>query len=180
MYQSLSRKEDTEKEPQTTGHDRFCTHQNRLPRTYRRRKRTIGRRAQSFSELNTCSPASVKLGLRRQPSVSTNEENGLDLSKAQEVSLSGERKLLPVNRFDSLAKLFSCIMLSPNGTCSSHLSGLQRWVESNIQMNNNQILNKRRVLIPTNMKSETVIVSVFHRQMCPLQKPDIPVNTSVC
>ncbi|GFG32952.1 hypothetical protein Cfor_05511, partial [Coptotermes formosanus] len=126
LYQSLSRKEDAAKEPQTTGHDRFCTHQDRLPRSYRRRKRSINRRAQSFSEFNSRSPASVKLGLRRQRSASTNEESDIDLSKAQTVSLSGERKLLPGNRFDSIVKLFSCVTLSPNGTCSTHLSGLKR------------------------------------------------------
>ena len=126
LYQSLSRKEDFEKEPQTTGHDRFCTHQHHLQRSFRRRKRGNGRRARSFSEINTRSPETVKLDLRRQRSASTEEENDLDLSKARIVSVSGDRTLFPVHRFDSLTKLFSCFTLSQCGTCSSHLKRLQR------------------------------------------------------
>ena len=126
LYQSLSRKEDAEKEPQTTGHDRFCTHQHHLQGSFRRRKRGTGRRARSFSEINTPSRSSVKLGLRKQRSTSTEEGNDLDLSKARIVSVSGDRTLLPVHRFDSLAKLFSCFALSKSGTCSSNLMRLQR------------------------------------------------------
>lgn len=139
LYQNLSRKEDVEKELQTTGHDRFCTHQHHLQKSFRRRKHGTVRRARSFSEINTRSPATVKLGLRRQRSASTEEENDLDLSKARIVSVSGGRTLLPVHRFDSLAKLFSCFTLSQSGTCSSHLRRLQRWVNSNIQVTNNHI-----------------------------------------
>jgi hypothetical protein len=66
------------------------------------------------------------LGLRRQRTASTEEENDLDLLKARKVSVSGGRTLLPVHRFDSLAKLFSCFTLSQSGTCSSRLMRLQR------------------------------------------------------
>jgi hypothetical protein len=31
-----------------------------------------------------------------------------------------------MNRFDSLAKLFSCVTLSPASTCGSNLRNLQR------------------------------------------------------
>ena len=126
LYQSLSRKEDAEKEPQTTGHDRFCTHQYELQRSFRRRKRGTGRRARSFSEIDTRSPSTIILGLRRQRSASTEEENDLDLSKARIVCVSGGKTLLPDHRFDFLAKLFSCFTLSKSGTCSSHLRRPQR------------------------------------------------------
>ena len=139
LYHSLSRKEDAEKEPQTIGHDRFCTHQHHLPRSYRCRKRGTGRRARSLSEINTRSSATVKLGLRRQRSAATEEDNDLELSKARKVSVSGGRTLFPVHKFDSLAKLFSCVSLSQNGTCSSNLRRLQRWVNSKFQMTNNHI-----------------------------------------
>jgi len=139
LFQSLSRKEDAEKEPQTIGHDRFCTHQHHLQRSFRRRKRVTGRRARSFSENNTRCPSSVKLGLRRQRSASTEEENDLDLSKAQRASVSGDRTLLPIHKFDFLTELFSCFTLSQSGTYSSHRRRLQRWVNSNIQVTNNHI-----------------------------------------
>jgi hypothetical protein len=139
LFQSLSRKEDAEKESQTIGHDRFYTHQHHLQGSFRRRKRGTGRRARSFSETNTRSPSTVKLGLRKQRSVSTEEENDLDVSKAQRVSVSGYRTLLPIHKFDFLAELFSCFTLSQSGTYSSHRRRLQRWVNSNIQVTNNHI-----------------------------------------
>ena len=126
LYQSLSRKEDAEKEPQTTGHDRFCIHQYQHQRSFRRRKRETGRRARSSSEIDNRSPSTVKFGLRRQRSASTEEENDLDLSKARIVAVSGGRMLLPDHRFDSLVKLFSCFTLSQTGTCSSRLRRPQR------------------------------------------------------
>jgi len=139
LYQSLSRKEDAEKEPQTTGHDRFCIHQYQHQRSFRRRKRETGRRARSSSEIDNRSPSTVKFGLRRQRSASTEEENDLDLSKARIVAVSGGRMLLPDHRFDSLVKLFSCFTLSQTGTCSSRLRRPQRWVNSNIHVTNNYI-----------------------------------------
>jgi len=157
LYQSLSRKEDIDEEPQTTGHDRFCTHQHDLQRSFRRRKRGTGRRAHSFSGINTRSPATVKLGLRRQRSALTEEENDLDLSKARTVSVSGGRTLLPVHRFDSLAKLFSCFTLSQSGTCSSHLRRIQRWVNPNIQVTNNHICRSQCLRSLRRGSVETVV-----------------------
>jgi hypothetical protein len=126
LYQSLPQKEEAEKELQTTCHDRFCIHQHNLTGSFRRRKLGTGRRACSFSEINTPSPATVKSGLRRQRSASTEETNYLDLSKPQMVCVSGDRATIPVQRFDSLAKLFSCVTLSQSGACCSHLRRLKQ------------------------------------------------------
>jgi hypothetical protein len=120
LYQTISRKEEADKEPQTTGHDRFCTHQDRLPRSYyRRRKRSMTRRAQSASELNVRAPERAKVGLRKQRSVCTDEEDGKGLSKIGIMSIPGERTPLLANRLDSLAKLFSRVALSPSVANSS-------------------------------------------------------------
>ncbi|KDR12072.1 hypothetical protein L798_13376 [Zootermopsis nevadensis] len=125
IYQSISRKEDGDKELQTTGHDRFCTHHQ--PRSYyRRRKRPMSRRAQSVSELQTRVPVSAKLGLRKQRSVSTDDEEGSSFIKTGIVSIPGERTPLLANRLDSLAKLFSRVTLSPNGTNNPNPRGSQR------------------------------------------------------
>jgi hypothetical protein len=77
------------------------------------------RRVQSASELNTRPAGSTKLALRRNRSSSTDEEDGTGLSKTGIVAIPGERTPLLANRLDSLAKLFSCVALSPSVTNSS-------------------------------------------------------------
>ena len=113
LYQTMSRKEGADKEPQTTGHDRFCTHHERVPRSYyRKRKRTMTRRAQSASDLNTRTTSSVKFGLKKQKSACTDDEDNFGIYQSKAVAVPGERTPLLANRLDSLAKLFSCIALS--------------------------------------------------------------------
>jgi hypothetical protein len=130
LYQTISRKEDADKEPQTTGHDRFCTHQDRAPRSYyRHRKRSMTRRAESASELNIRPDQSAKLGLRKQRSVCTDEEVGKGLTTIGTVSVPGERTPLLANPLDSLSKLFSCVALSTSVTNSSNARRSQGWVD---------------------------------------------------
>jgi hypothetical protein len=127
FHQSISRKEDVDKESQTIGHDLFCAHQARHPRSYyRRHKRPVSRRVQSASERDTRAAAGAKLGLRKQRSVSADEEDVSGCSKTGIVSIPGERTPLLTYRLDSLAKLFSCVTLSPNGTNNSNPRGSQR------------------------------------------------------
>jgi hypothetical protein len=45
------------------------------------------------------------------------------------VSILGERTPLLADRLDSVAKLFSCVSLSPNGTSNSNSGVSRRWVE---------------------------------------------------
>jgi hypothetical protein len=78
------------------------------------------RRAQSASELNPSPAGSAKLGLRKQRSACTDDEDGAGLSKTGIVSIPGERTPLLTNRLDSLAKFFSCVALSPSVTYSSN------------------------------------------------------------
>jgi hypothetical protein len=84
------------------------------------------RRDQSASELTASTTASVKLGLRKQRSASTDDEDEIAFRKTGIVAIPGERTPLLANRFDSLAKLFSCVSLSPSDANNSTTGGSQR------------------------------------------------------
>jgi hypothetical protein len=73
----------------------------------------MSRRAQSTSERHNRAVAVAKFGLRKQRSLSTDDDEGSSFSKSGIVAIPGERTPLLANRLDSIAKLFSCVTLSP-------------------------------------------------------------------
>lgn len=124
LYQSLNKKDDGDgqktREPEVTGHDRFCQHRAGGHSSSRRRRRAVNRRTQSATELNARAMMTARGSLRRGRSVSTEDDESED-DKGHQLA----------NKLDNLARLLFSRVSAARGYKDQ---GDAKWVQEGGRM----------------------------------------------